>query len=58
MSKVNNLSTQNPEIFGNSTQHQNKHTTNFDAGEFNKDRANVQTENQAISNWQSVGGKR
>ena len=57
-SKIAQLSSNNPEMFGNNTQHANKFNGNDDYTEMNQNKADTLKESQAISNWTRVGGKR
>jgi hypothetical protein len=57
-SKMSNLQSNNPEIFGNSAQYQKKHNLNFDTTEVNNVKTANVTESLAIDNWGKVGGKR
>ncbi|CDW87720.1 UNKNOWN [Stylonychia lemnae] len=57
--KLQNLQTNNPEIFGNSTnQVQDKYNLNFDGQEVGKAKVASEKESLAINNWSQVGGRR
>jgi hypothetical protein len=58
LSKQSNLQSNNPEIFGNSAQHQKKHNIHYDPNEINNVKTAVGSESLAIDNWGKVGGKR
>ena len=58
MSKINNQQSSGPEFFGNSSQHQTKFQSNYNAQEINKGKKNAINENAAISTWSKVGGKK
>lgn len=57
--KLQNLQTNNPEIFGNTTTKvQDNYNLNFDGRQVGKVQVEAQVESQAMNQWGKVGGKR
>lgn len=57
-SKLQNLQTNNPEIFGNAAKAQDNYNLNFDSKQVGKAQVEAQAESQALNQWAAMGSRR
>lgn len=55
LSKINNLQSNSPEVFGNTSRHQNKFELEVKSVELNADKKNKTNESLAMSQWNNMG---
>lgn len=57
LSKIGNLQTSGPEIFGNSTVTQSKYNAQINQQEMNNDKSQNANQNHAMQQWGKVSGR-
>jgi hypothetical protein len=57
-SKLQNLQSNNPEMFGNAAKVQDNYNLNFDGKQIGKAKVEAQVESQAINQWAALGARK